>query len=316
MNKVFYDLEISDPTYGDIMSIGCVALDDKDREVGSFYRLIHVAHSVTPHVSRLTGLKDKDLVSAKKFPTVLKEIAGWIQEVLHIEMKECAFYAWGEDSRCLRKNVKKHGLKWEKFFSDEKMVNYQKSLSKSVMKGGEILTSSLSLQNMKELLSIENPAVTHNALDDARDIKEIYLRVKAGTPLNEEVLDRCYKEKEAHRKLISEAKEKARLHYFDAEIKQMPLTVPLTAKIVRHIKSGDKAMYQLWNFACNDYLEQTLEEETIILHLSLSAENPDKQWINVMLSSADGQKTLLKESINVSDKNRHFLRNLIRKCLT
>ena len=80
MVKIFYDFEFTGRGFMDIMSIGCVAMNDNLEELGTFYSLVKPKYNVIELVTKMTNITDDDLKDAKSFPEVFADFIQYVIE--------------------------------------------------------------------------------------------------------------------------------------------------------------------------------------------------------------------------------------------
>lgn len=155
-----------------IISIGAVMLDDHGKELNRFYSLVRPMNFVrlTTIVYRMTHLNTYQIAHAKTLLEVMEIFMRWIHRY-EKDIDNVKFYSFGpDDRRTLIQNCRYYALDME-FFKD--MKDLQKEISPSVKFQNQLISSTLSLDDLKSAYDIQG-AVDHNALSDAIDLMEVH----------------------------------------------------------------------------------------------------------------------------------------------
>lgn len=166
-----------------VVSLGAVVRDEEGQEQ-VFYALIHPLgfRRLTPVVRKMTHLKDEQIRNAKSFPEVLAQFQAWVQ--YWMDKMPLRLYSFGpDDRRTLMQNCRLHGLQEDLFAS---ILDLQKELSATVRFQGQVVSATLSLDDLKSVYGIQG-AVDHNALSDARDLMYIHEAAQRHGPSVEEI---------------------------------------------------------------------------------------------------------------------------------
>lgn len=163
-----------------IISLGAVMLNEEAEIMDQFYSLTKPMnfHHLTSVVKRMTHLTNSQIEQAKEFPVLMKEFMDWIH-VYEPDIEQVRFYSFGpDDRRTLIQNCHYHKIEAE-FFSH--MKDLQKEISPSVKFQDQLISSTLSLDDLKSAYAIEG-AVDHNALSDAIDLMYVHRAYCLGKP--------------------------------------------------------------------------------------------------------------------------------------
>jgi inhibitor of KinA sporulation pathway (predicted exonuclease) len=168
----FYDSEFNACDYNDgkiqeVIAIGMVIVDKSWNYVDEFYSLVRLkkAKEITARCKKITGLTNEEVMNAPAFFKVCNDVSDFIAKY-----KIGTIYALGKDDQKQFKEtaelyrqtpaMKKIG---------EKLVNIRNDLKRLVgLRVGE-----LGLQALKRICGLSGP-VAHNALQDAKDLAEVY----------------------------------------------------------------------------------------------------------------------------------------------
>lgn len=155
-----------------IISLGAVMLDQEGTIIDEFYSLVKpMAFKRLSHVVyKMTHLQNEEIQQANELPIVMAQFLRWIH-TYEEDMDKVSFYSFGpDDRRTLIQNCHYYDLDGE-FFS--RMKDLQKELSPKVKFQDQIISPTLSLDDLKSVYAIQG-AVDHNALSDARDLMEVH----------------------------------------------------------------------------------------------------------------------------------------------
>ena len=190
-----------------IISIGAVMLDSELVEIDRFYELVRPTgfKRLTPVVKRMTKLSDKEILSAESFSLVMKHFFLWIEQ--HRRKEEgILLYGFGpDDQRTLLENARRSNVKTKLF---EDMKDLQKTMSKQVLWNGEVLSATLSLDDMK-LAYGQKGEVDHNALSDALDLMHLHKAYLHKDEIRHEGVKQIYCVKKKNRKPLCKNRKSA-----------------------------------------------------------------------------------------------------------
>lgn len=174
-----------------VIAIGAWLCDDAYARVDSFYSLVRPAgfYRLTPHVRRMTHLKDAQIQRASLFPQVADRFIEWLQA--HAGGEEIRLYSFGpDDARTLCANAAFYHHDSEQLFAG--IIDLQTLLSSRVRWHGEVYQKTHSLESLKLIYRIRGE-VNHNALSDALDLYRIHEAYRMERPLDEEAIERLYR---------------------------------------------------------------------------------------------------------------------------
>lgn len=200
----FFDIEFSmAKSVCDLVSIGCVVVDE-DKQVDTYYSLVRPTQPLHWTCKKVTGLKDSDFEHAKSFKKIMKEFKTWIDQY-----NVNKIYNLGDcDKKVLGICCKKHNVEEymdEVFF---KLQDIQDELSSAVKLNDVRYFSQVSLDNLKRIFNVTG-GVNHNALHDAIDLFNVYVKYSSKSKMNEGVIIELVQAKEARKQFKKEKKEKA-----------------------------------------------------------------------------------------------------------
>ena len=150
------------------ISIGISIYDTQENEiVDTYYSLVKYKtfECLDKYVEKLTHLTTNMIKQAPNMDVVANEISAFLKKYnIHL------LYAWGPDDK---KYVQKYQSEYDKINEiSNKIVNIQKIISSVVYE--TFHNDSISLDNMKRIYHIDDKKVTHNALDDAIDLTNVF----------------------------------------------------------------------------------------------------------------------------------------------
>ena len=174
-----------------VIAIGACLCDDAFVHIDSFYSLVCPAgfRRLSPHVRRMTHLKDTEIQKASKFPQVADRFIAWLQ---HYAGEEAiCLYSFGpDDARTLCANAAFYHHGSEQLFAG--IVDLQTLLSSRVRWRGEVFHKTHSLESLKQIYRIRGE-VNHNALSDAIDLYRIHEAYRMERALDEEAIGHQYR---------------------------------------------------------------------------------------------------------------------------
>lgn len=155
-----------------VISLGAVMLNEDADILDQFYSLTKPMNfrRLTSVVKRMTHLSNDQIEKAKEFPVMMQEFLEWIDSY-ESDLDLVRFYSFGpDDRRTLIQNCHYHKIEAD-FFS--RMKDLQKEISPSVKFQDQLISSTLSLDDLKSVYAIEGE-VEHNALNDAIDLMKVH----------------------------------------------------------------------------------------------------------------------------------------------
>lgn len=174
-----------------VISLGAVACDERGNELSTFYETVYPYEfkRLTPIVRRMTHLQNCMITSSRRLSAVMQDFEAWVRS-----FKDTTLYSFGPDDRrtivqhCAIEQVEIHGLL-------DHVLDLQKELSRKITYQKRIVSSTLSLEDMKQVFQIEG-TVEHNALNDAKDLMKIHWAYLQGKTMNEHQIQKIVERKE------------------------------------------------------------------------------------------------------------------------
>ncbi len=150
-----------------LISIGIIAVEN-DVIIDSFYSLIcpRRFQKLMRTVKEMTHLCNADIRNAPSFAQVMEEANAFLAN----SGKDASsnFYCFGPDDLRTMKNHARYE-KYEKELPFDHTIDLQKQISKTITWNQQILSRTLSLDDLKYIHNIQGQ-VEHNALNDAYDL--------------------------------------------------------------------------------------------------------------------------------------------------
>lgn len=320
----FMDFEGTGGAQNEITQFGAVLTDDTCNLISNYTKLVKTEERITPFVEKLTNIKNEDLENAENFKVVLSDFYEWLLKN-DVDIKNnILFIVWGQDFTTLKKNSMLNNCKelFFEIFQPNKRINYQKLLSQKVMKNGEIATRRISLQDMKSLLNITSE-VQHNALDDAMDLRNVYLEVNIKkTHFNKKELDRIFLEKQQHIKKMKADNMNEKIHFYDYfdEFSGKRMMRRIDKEMFKFLKDGPAEMFNLIakTVGENKFSKKNSNpyDENIWLEMySHRMENGNGiNWsFTIFIQENDIKYCCGKINFISTDENRRYMKKFIRK---
>lgn len=162
----FIDFEATQFSNG-IISVGCVS--EKDDH---FYSLVHTSHKITPFITDLTGITEEQNDKALSQEYVFCQLYDWILNKLS-PTEVPHFYCYGNSD----KEFVKNNFKECKSFKARTMLGYlytdmQDYTTEVKLHFG--LCKNIALKKVYEYYAKQDIIQTHNSLDDASMLKEVF----------------------------------------------------------------------------------------------------------------------------------------------
>lgn len=156
-----------------VVSIGAVLVDAQGSVQDRFYETIYPIgfQHLTRVVSRMTKLQDEQIRSSNRLQVVMQHVKDWCDsyDTSYTNMR---FYSFGpDDKRTIQMHCQLENV--EVYPPITKMVDLQRVLSASVMHQEHIVSTTLSLDDLKLVYGIKGE-VEHNALNDAMDLMHVH----------------------------------------------------------------------------------------------------------------------------------------------
>lgn len=195
MEHIYVDAEfdaikIQGKYYQMVVSFGAVLC--KGDEVYTFYSLVKPKNfrRLSSVVKKMTHLKNEEIRNASSFPVILEAFQNWLS--LYVEDRYAVYSFGPDDRRTFLQECERYKISNTLF---DPMIDLQKELSKNVTYHGQILSPTLSLDDLKFAYEIAG-AVEHNALTDANDLMLIHKASLIRKP-NEEAIGQIVARKQA-----------------------------------------------------------------------------------------------------------------------
>ena len=149
-----------------IISVGCVS------EIGKqFYSLVNTTHAVTLFITELTGITEQMVAAAPSPEIVFSQLLEWVKEQSKNEKPH--FYCYGTSD----KQFVKTNFDESKTFTASQILSYLYTDMEDygdTVKAHFGLNQNISLLKVYNYCSKENKAQSHNALEDADMLLEVY----------------------------------------------------------------------------------------------------------------------------------------------
>lgn len=177
MYHIYVDLEFdavleNNKYYQAIVSFGAVLCNEKYQIIDTFYAYVKPKQfkRLTRIVKKMTALQDQQILNALSFPQVEKEFENWYQQKTNHDMVQ--LYSYGPDDR---RTLIAESKRWEIEIADmfDHMIDVQKIISHSIYYEKELVSTTLSLDDIKSLYHIYGE-VEHNAKEDALDLMRVH----------------------------------------------------------------------------------------------------------------------------------------------
>lgn len=150
-----------------LVSIGFVICQKDFKEVGRFHSYIYAEDELHDRFQEMTGIEREDLLSAPDYELVMEEVAEQLEawEVKNI-------YVWGPDKHVIQRDLLEYRQDVSK--RTRKIVNRILRMIKDVegLYSVKLSLQSAGIASLKLLCGLGSE-VSHNALDDAVDLKNI-----------------------------------------------------------------------------------------------------------------------------------------------
>lgn len=186
---IFLDFEFNTAKkIQEIVSVGVVVCDLNFNVTSKYYSLValNMTTSMDKYASKVNNITDEVLRDARDFKTVFLELNNTLKLTSNDKI-----FTWGyDDKRTFDYGIEHHSLESELFLMSNCMTNIQKELSSKVKYNGDTIGDTLALKYLKRICNIDGE-VTHNALDDAIDLMDIYKK-SINNEFNPEVVKEIY----------------------------------------------------------------------------------------------------------------------------
>lgn len=194
---IFLDFEFNTvKKIQEIVSVGVVVCNLNFEIISKYYSLVALSMTSTmdKYASKVNNITDDMLSNARDFSSVFIDL----NQKLKLTPNDKIF-TWGiDDKRTLDACLKYHNLENELSLMSKCMTSIQKNLSSKIKYKDQILNNALSLKSIKHIYDIKGK-VTHNALDDAIDLMNIYNK-SLNNKENLKIIEKLFIEREESKK--------------------------------------------------------------------------------------------------------------------
>lgn len=297
-----------------VISLGAVMVDDEGKQIDEYYSLVrpYSFKRLSTIVKKMTKLNNEMILNARKLPEVEKEFKEWVYAKESDRSQICLYSFGPDDGRTLRQNCGALSLDKEEFFHN--IIDLQKAISPKVCHDGEVISSTLSLDDMKMAYDIAG-AVDHNALSDARDLMYIHQAVLKGKTPNPVVTQEIYERKVAKQKESEERQRKRLSALMKERFGKFPnLHVPI------HFYPEVVEQFQLWDERDRRFLMHwktdgftydghtfSYEDTAMMMDIDIEAEVP---MVHLFIETAD---ISLHKEYELTYRNATMIENICKR---
>lgn len=187
----------------ELLSIGAVFVDSEtNEEIEQFYEVVKPKKNVilSEYCSELTKLTQEEVDNARCMKEVVDDFVMSTNKYSEIE-----YYIWGNfDYIALKKS-----MRISKYRGDFRKVvnnlrNIQPRVSRSIKYNQEVLSAEWGLQRVRLVYGMNESENKHNALSDAKDLRDVYFAFKNKAPKDKLMLQEIYEKKAMERKKVVE----------------------------------------------------------------------------------------------------------------
>lgn len=178
----------------EIISIAGVIIDQNYNTVKEFHELARPIKNfkLHPFCTELTGITQEMVDNANFFNKVADNFMTFIQEYISDE-NELFIYTWGDmDIDAIDRTFKINQYTGDFEYVRNKIVNIQKRICCSIFYKKKPIKSVWSLQDVKSIYNLPISSFQHNALYDARDLRDVYISYKLRHPRNKKMIQYFY----------------------------------------------------------------------------------------------------------------------------
>lgn len=198
MKIIALDLEFN--TVGkiqEIISVGAVVLDEDLNIITEYesYIKLNLTKKLDPFAQKVHKIKKETLDKARGFKTVFRELI----EIIDLQ-KEDIIITWGKNDKInIISNAKEYRCEEEFKLLIEKIRDISYETKQKIIYKGQELKEQIGMETMRLICGIEQN-VSHNALDDARCLANIYKYTYNKDKIsNDKILDNIFEEKKLKR---------------------------------------------------------------------------------------------------------------------
>lgn len=254
----------------EIISIAGVIIDKNNQTVDEFHEIVRPIKNVVihPFCTELTGIT-QDMVDDANFFSSVSE--NFMEFISPYENESLYFYSWGNtDAIAIEKTLQINRYNGDFEYVKNKLVNIQKRICCNITYKQKPFKSIWSLQDVKRVYNLVDSNNAHNALIDARDLRDIYIAYKGNFPRNYEYIKFIY-EKFCAMKILKYFNKDLNFDYIPGDLKYglanlFQATSPYDGNNL-HIKFNKKTMmfenfeYTIEN---NDEIQSIIKNTEII----------------------------------------------------
>lgn len=176
----------------EIISIAGVVIDNDNNTIDEFHQLVRPIKNVVlhPFCTELTGITQDMIDEADFFGSVTDNFMNFIKKYME---EELFIYVWGDfDTQAIDRTFKINRYEGEFKQIRDKIVNIQKRICCTITYNGNVIKSVWNLQNVKRIYNLPVSTNQHNALYDARDLRDVFLAFKSKKSKNIKLIKHYY----------------------------------------------------------------------------------------------------------------------------
>lgn len=181
----------------EVISIAGVVIDENDNTIDEFHEIIRPIKNIIlhPYCTQLTGITQDMVDEADFFSSVADKFMKFIDKYMKHDLY---IYVWGNfDVDALDRTFNIHRYNGEFKYIRDKIVNIQKRICCSIRYKNNIIRSVWNLQSVKMVYYLPISTKQHNALYDARDLRDVFLAYKNNSPKNKKLIYHFYERAKA-----------------------------------------------------------------------------------------------------------------------
>lgn len=185
----------------EIISIAGVIIDENNNTIDEFHQVVRPIKNVVlhPFCTELTGITQDMIDEADFFNSVTDNFMKFIKKYME---EEIYIYVWGDfDTQAIDRTFKINRYDGEFKQIRDKIVNIQKRICCNITYQGKVIKSVWNLQNVKKIYNLPVSNNQHNALYDARDLRDVFLAFKNKQPKNNKLIKYFYEKTQSDKVL-------------------------------------------------------------------------------------------------------------------
>lgn len=155
----------------EIIEIGAVLLNKNYKILGECHVFIQPKRNpvLSEFCRQLTSINQQDVDSAEDFPSAFNKFIQWTEETSNSSLQNITFCSWGYYYKNqLIKDCQLHNIEYP--FSAHRSLKHEFSKKRNIKPTG--------MKMALQICGIEFKGVHHRALDDAKNIAEIFVKEK------------------------------------------------------------------------------------------------------------------------------------------